>query len=125
MTTTEETAQVRLLAGETGWWAVCGSRVARLPEEAVIEGQLRGTARSELADAGFLLVPDRSTYAVTVLTATACNLGCAYCFPEHGSGTTRQLGATEDPDTSADARTGDCHQAVRRRPDVEVWVRTR
>jgi uncharacterized protein len=71
---------IRLLPGAVGWWAVAGGKVARLPDRAVVGGNLTDDAAESLSASGFLQPAVRSTYAVTVLTATACNLGCAYCF---------------------------------------------
>ncbi|TDC85046.1 radical SAM protein [Micromonospora sp. KC606] len=76
--------EVRLLRGRDSWWAVHGNRVARLPLAAVHgEGPaptLTPQARAALAEGRFFASPNADTYAVTVLTATACNLGCSYCF---------------------------------------------
>lgn len=93
---------VRILSSRTHWWVLAGSKVAWLPLEAVLpvgaygssppgdaspsvvdrEQGLRlaeGAVRS-LVQAGFFADPPHDNYAVTVLTATACNLGCNYCF---------------------------------------------
>jgi uncharacterized protein len=91
---TRTTAQpLRLVPGQHGWWAVSGSQIARLPPEAVTadpEPRLTEQAVDELTTRGFPRDSLHTNYAVTVLTATACNLGCAYCFqntalPEAGS----------------------------------------
>jgi len=84
---------IRILPGAEGWWAVSGSQIARLPRQAVPDGtsrRLTEVAMSALAEKGFPRLVEDSNYAVTVLTATACNLGCAYCFqntalPREGS----------------------------------------
>ncbi|MBD8537515.1 radical SAM protein [Frigoribacterium sp. CFBP 8751] len=86
-------SSIRVLPGAEGWWAVSGSQIARLPREAVPDvtsRRLTEVAMSALAEKGFPRVVEDSNYAVTVLTATACNLGCAYCFqntalPQEGS----------------------------------------
>ncbi len=87
-------AHLRLLSGNGCWWAVEGDNVARLPMEAVVDDcngrRLVPDARVALEGQGFFDRRPRTAYAVTVLTATACNLGCAYCFqntalPEPGS----------------------------------------
>lgn len=84
---------LRLIAGEQAWWAISGGLAARLPTDAVTDSDaspelwvdtLRGRALvpeavSALSSAGFF-TEARGTYALTVLTATNCNLGCAYCF---------------------------------------------
>nr|WSS66254.1 radical SAM protein [Streptomyces sp. NBC_01177] len=74
----------RLLKGEQCWWVIYGSAIARLPHQAVTEApgglMLVPEARTALDDQDFFFIAPTTTYAVTVLTATACNLGCAYCF---------------------------------------------
>ncbi|MEU7819710.1 radical SAM protein [Catellatospora sp. NPDC049133] len=74
----------RLLAGRDGWWAVHEDRVARLPGHAARETahgpELVDEARAALEGQHFFAAPVQTTYAITVLTATACNLGCSYCF---------------------------------------------
>lgn len=93
-----ETPQVRLIASRDGWWAIHGARYAHLPVAAVGDvtdispaeasvphdstrsRALTGPAATALADGGFFSEPNPRRYAVTVLTATACNLGCIYCF---------------------------------------------
>jgi uncharacterized protein len=77
----------RLFRGAYGWWAVNGTKVALLPKEAVADGQLVDEAARVLAKRGFFANAARSTYAVTVLTATSCNLGCSYCFQNTGGPT--------------------------------------
>jgi uncharacterized protein len=75
---------MRIVPAESGWW-VLGRRVAHVPAAAVDEhGRLAPDVERHLVDHGFAepRVPD--TYFLTVLTATACNLGCAYCFQNTG-----------------------------------------
>jgi uncharacterized protein len=57
-----------------------GKRISRLPLDAVIAGELAPEAREALDARGFFAPVPSTTYAITVLTATACNLGCFYCF---------------------------------------------
>lgn len=85
---------IRLLRGSDCWWVVRDGTFARLPTHAATEGlygvALVPEAYTALDDQQFFAESPDSTYAVTVLTATACNLGCAYCFqntapPEEGS----------------------------------------
>lgn len=102
MTTTTEVAipttsvnqPGRLLAGRDAWWAVHEDRVARLPAHAAQQTahgpELVAEARTALEGQDFFAPAVHTTYAITVLTATACNLGCSYCFqntalPEEGS----------------------------------------
>ncbi|WP_327389393.1 radical SAM protein [Streptomyces microflavus] len=83
-TTDQPPEDLRLLAGEDCWWAVSGTRTARLPKHAVTQTSGRNILVPEALDAlnaqRFFRAAPRDTYAVTVLTATACNLGCNYCF---------------------------------------------
>lgn len=101
---------MRLLKASPGWWFVTddGVHVVRLPSEAARaagDTESRGewvgdrernilllpAAVEALTGAGLLPEStssrgavtsegDGDTYAVTVLTATTCNLGCNYCF---------------------------------------------
>lgn len=93
---TEVPEGTRILRGKDCWWIVYGSgpTVARLPCEAAVEAGdgplLVPEALSALEGQGFFDSKPSTTYALTVLTATACNLGCAYCFqnlelPKEGS----------------------------------------
>lgn len=86
--------QLRLIRGRDGWWALRGTRAARLPTQAVdctppgdpqwwdpvSERGLQDAAGTALTLAGFFENAPDPVYAVTVLTATSCNLGCSYCF---------------------------------------------
>lgn len=81
---THSTAGLRLLRGRECWWCLSGKRLARLPANAVSEG-LVGEAEEALRQRGFFDEAPSSVYAVTVLTATACNLGCSYCFQNTGA----------------------------------------
>lgn len=93
------TAALRLIRGGDCWWALFGSKVARLPLRAVLpvdaplpggggrglidverHRSLSAAAAAALSSAGFFDLPRPDNYAVTILTATACNLGCNYCF---------------------------------------------
>lgn len=93
---------VRILSSKTHWWVLAGSKAARLPLDAVeplgpedsaspagvsLEAvdrergwRLAPAAVGSLVEAEFFMSPPQDNYAVTVLTATACNLGCNYCF---------------------------------------------
>ncbi len=85
---------VRLLPGRDCWWVIRDTTIARLPREAVTSASAQSVILPEAYDAlrqqGFFTVRPADVYAVTVLTATACNLGCAYCYqntslPQEGS----------------------------------------
>lgn len=89
-------SELRLIASRGGWWALNSTHAARLPHHAVQRvgnepcdlvglDRERGLALTEDALAalelgGFFTVTPSDNFAVTVLTATACNLGCNYCF---------------------------------------------
>ncbi|MFJ8686493.1 radical SAM protein [Micromonospora wenchangensis] len=74
---------MRLVHAEDGWWCLAAGKVAHLPTEAVEAGELTTEARNALHPHGFF-EPATRPYAVTVLTATSCNLGCSYCFQNVG-----------------------------------------
>jgi uncharacterized protein len=82
-TATEEHT-VRVLPGHDACWTVYQDKVARLPQHAARDDgaglALVPEAEQALHEQGFFTVTPGTTYAVTVLTATTCNLGCAYCF---------------------------------------------
>lgn len=81
MAVIEETKQdARLLRGRDCWWLIVGRRISRLPLEAVVAGELVPMAHRALEAQQFFEPEPSQTYAITVLTATACNLGCFYCF---------------------------------------------
>lgn len=77
---TQEKTRARLLRGRDGWWWILGKKIARLPEEGVEGDELVPEAREALEAQAFFDDEETPTYAITVLTATACNLGCWYCF---------------------------------------------
>ncbi|RKT53671.1 radical SAM protein [Saccharothrix australiensis] len=79
---------MRLLRGHDSWWCLHGSKIARLPLDAVSTDDpdqpdrpvLVEAARTALRQGGFLAERPRDGYSLTVLTSTRCNLGCGYCF---------------------------------------------
>lgn len=70
----------RLIAADDGWWVLREDAVAHVPPEAVRAGALTSEALIALRDAGLRDAPTEAPFALTVLTATSCNLGCSYCF---------------------------------------------
>ena len=81
----DDVPRARVLAGRNHWWFLGPGGVARLGPAAVSpEGVLRPQARQRLRDLGLCTAAAPSTYALTVLTSTACNLGCGYCFQNTG-----------------------------------------
>jgi uncharacterized protein len=73
----------RLIPTEDGWWCTTNGKAAHLPPGAGVNGELTDAAFQALAEAGFF-GEEASRYAVTVLTATSCNLGCGYCLQNTG-----------------------------------------
>src|SRR5438067_1712572 len=66
----------RVLAGRDHWWFVGPGGIARLGQAQVSPGGvLQPTARQRLRDLGLYAAAAPSTYALTVLTSTDCNLG--------------------------------------------------
>ncbi len=81
----DDVPRARVLAGRNHWWFLGPGGIARLgPAEVSPEGVLRPEARQRLRDLGLCTAAAPSTYALTVLTSTACNLGCGYCFQNTG-----------------------------------------
>lgn len=79
-------AGARILRGERNWWFLGpGGGVARLRAGHVSgDGTLRPDAERRLREHGLLSAAPPSTYSLTVLTSTHCNLGCGYCFQNTG-----------------------------------------
>ena len=79
----------RLLKGERNWWFLGPGGRARLSAKHIdTDGTLLPTVEQNLRDKGLFDIADYSTYALTVLTSTDCNLGCGYCFQNTGQDTT-------------------------------------
>jgi uncharacterized protein len=71
----------RLLRGAHGWWYLGGHKLLLLGDGAVDSGgRLRPVVAHRLNAMEVNGPAPRPAYSLTVLTATACNLGCAYCF---------------------------------------------
>ncbi|MFI5642455.1 radical SAM protein [Streptomyces goshikiensis] len=71
----------RLLKGERNWWFLGPGGVARLRDRHVTaDGGLRPEAEQRLHESGMFTAGRISSYSLTVLTSTHCNLGCGYCF---------------------------------------------
>lgn len=75
----------RVLRGEKNWWFLGPGGVAKLNSWHIGEdGAPSAEAAQWLRSRGMYRAPKRKTYALTVLTTTHCNLGCAYCFQNLG-----------------------------------------
>lgn len=75
----------RVVAGKDNWWFLGPGGTARLdPRHVAADGTLRVAARQRLRELGLYADKPPSSYALTVLTSTDCNLGCGYCFQNTG-----------------------------------------
>jgi uncharacterized protein len=87
---------MRLIRGHDGWWYIGRNGTALIPDALVTDGQLsaEGARQVSVAHLDGAALPDH--YGLTVLTTTACNLGCPYCFqnaapPLSGAGASRGI----------------------------------
>lgn len=71
---------MRLIRGRDGWWYISRQGTALIPESLVTDGQLSAEGARQVSDARLDSVASPDHYGLTVLTTTACNLGCPYCF---------------------------------------------
>lgn len=81
----------RIIQGKENWWFLGAGGVARLSDRHLAsDGALAPRAERQLRAQGLYVVAPRRSYSLTVLTTTACNLGCGYCFQnvaqDEGSG---------------------------------------
>jgi uncharacterized protein len=92
--------RARIIRGSSCWWFLGPGGTARLSERHLTaERVLRPAAESSLRAAGLLSAPAPRNYSLTVLTSTACNLGCGYCFQNTaqdltGNGRPRRISPT-------------------------------
>ncbi|HEX5493471.1 MAG TPA: radical SAM protein [Mycobacteriales bacterium] len=78
----------RIIKGERGWWFLGPGGVARLSAGHLTDtNALRPDAERYLREQGLFTAPAYRRYSLTVLTSTACNLGCGYCFQNTGQDT--------------------------------------
>ncbi|MCX4744423.1 radical SAM protein [Kitasatospora sp. NBC_01287] len=71
----------RLLKAANGWWFMGDGGFARLrPAQVAADGTLLPATEQYLQEAGLYERKPFSSYSLTVLTSTDCNLGCGYCF---------------------------------------------
>ncbi|HEX7303569.1 radical SAM protein [Lentzea sp.] len=92
---------MRLVRGADGWWCIGRSATALLPDGLVVGGELTAEGRRQVAVAGVDDVPVPDHYSLTVVTSTACNLGCSYCFQNTPDGRRRIAPARLDARTTA------------------------
>jgi uncharacterized protein len=77
--------QERIIRGQRNWWFIGPGGLARLRAgHLTSEGTLTAAAERGLRARGLFDSPPPRAYALTVLTSTACNLGCGYCFQNTG-----------------------------------------
>jgi len=77
----DEVDAPRLLHSDRGWWFVGNQTWTLLrPEQAAADGTVRSDAEDFLRGSGAYRPRRPRSFSLTVLTSTACNLGCGYCF---------------------------------------------
>ena len=71
----------RLIRSAQGWWFIGNQTWTLLrPEHVAPDGTVREDAEEFLRDHGAYRPRTPKSFSLTVLTSTACNLGCGYCF---------------------------------------------
>lgn len=71
----------RLVKGERGWWFIGnGTWTLLRPEHVAADGSVREDIDAFLRREGAYRPRTPKSFSLTVLTSTACNLGCGYCF---------------------------------------------
>jgi uncharacterized protein len=71
----------RLIESERGWWFIGNGTWTLLRTDQVgPDGTVRADVLDFLRGAGAFRERVPSAFSLTVLTSTACNLGCGYCF---------------------------------------------
>lgn len=80
-----DTPRERILRGTNHWWFLGAGGVARIyARHLTADGALTAQAERYLRDRGLFDSRQASSYSLTVLTSTDCNLGCGYCFQNTG-----------------------------------------
>jgi uncharacterized protein len=81
----DETDGPRVLRSEHGWWFIGnGTWTLLRPEHIAPDGTVRDDIDDFLSQQGAYRPRCPKSFSLTVLTATACNLGCGYCFQNTG-----------------------------------------
>ncbi|EST34387.1 radical SAM protein [Streptomyces roseochromogenus] len=71
----------RLIPSDRGWWFIGNHTWTLLkPEHVGADGELRPDVDEFLRSEGAYRERTAKSFSLTVLTSTACNLGCGYCF---------------------------------------------
>lgn len=71
---------MRVIEGKSGYWYLGPSATLLLPRRFHEDGELNAEGRAELEQSGIGQPKPTTRYSLTVVTSTACNLGCPYCF---------------------------------------------
>lgn len=81
----DEKYHERIIRGQRNWWFLGPGGIARMTgKHLTAEGILTPEAERHLRANGLYDVKSPSSYSLTVLTSTDCNLGCGYCFQNTG-----------------------------------------
>jgi len=81
----ETAPRERLIRGRDHWWFLGPGGIAKVYQHHLdSDGSLLPKAEQFLRDAGLYALKSHTSYALTVLTSTDCNLGCGYCFQNTG-----------------------------------------
>jgi uncharacterized protein len=81
----ETARRERLIRGRDHWWFLGPDGVAKVyPHHLDADGNLIPKAEQFLRSAGLYDIKPYTSYSLTVLTSTDCNLGCSYCFQNVG-----------------------------------------
>jgi uncharacterized protein len=71
----------RLIRSGQGWWHIGNQTWTLLkPDHVAPDGTVRGDVDEVLRENGAYRPRTPRSFSLTVLTSTACNLGCGYCF---------------------------------------------
>ena len=75
----------RLIPSENGWWFIGNQTWTLLrPDQVTADRTITPAAEDFLRRHGAYQPRVARTFSLTVLTSTACNLGCGYCFQNTG-----------------------------------------
>ncbi|SDZ34097.1 uncharacterized protein SAMN05421504_11321 [Amycolatopsis xylanica] len=100
---------MRLIQGESQYWAVGRNFVARVPSDRLgADGRPTPEVAASLEARDHTMAPASDVFGLTVLVTTKCNLACSYCFqnaelPKPGAGSPLRIpGSTVDDTKVAD-----------------------